>query len=88
MKIPKSLIRLYISGEDYYYQEQWNGKYECEVCSKSFDAHTSLTHHMAKHSGHTACTVCGKVLSRTAHLKRHIEKMHPENLDVEFCQDL
>jgi len=68
-------------GEDYYSWEEGANlayKYVCEVCNKSFDIATSLNHHMKIHTGQTSCTICGKVMSRVGHLKRHMKSVHPE----------
>ena len=68
-------------GEEYYSWEEAGGdgyKYVCQVCNKSFDISTSLNHHMKTHTGQTSCTICGKVMSRVGHLKRHMKSVHPE----------
>jgi len=68
-------------GEEYYSWEEAGGegyKYVCQVCNKSFDISTSLNHHMKIHTGQTSCTICGKVMSRVGHLKRHMKTVHPE----------
>jgi len=69
-------------GEEYYSWEEARDqdgyKYVCHVCNKSFDISTSLAHHMKIHTGQTSCTICGKVMSRVGHLKRHMTTVHPE----------
>merc|ERR1712013_322513 len=68
-------------GEDYYSWEEGGNlayKYVCQVCNKAFDIATSLNHHMKIHTGQTSCTICGKVMSRVGHLKRHMKSVHPE----------
>jgi len=74
-------------GEEYLWTSNYKDLgtgFACDVCAKTFDCQTSLTHHMRSHTGQTSCPVCGKVLSRIAHLKRHMEKIHPDSINYQF----
>lgn len=53
-------------------------KYEfpCPVCEKIFQHESTLNSHLKVHTGETRCTVCGKVLSRKADLRRHARSLH------------
>jgi len=47
----------------------------CPVCGKKFSNRTSLADHKAVHEGRTFCTVCNKLCSTLANLRRH-QKTH------------
>ena len=52
------------------------GMFECLLCGKTFHARRSLRQHISVHKGATRCPVCLTVLSRRAHLYRHLTAVH------------
>jgi len=52
----------------------------CPVCGKKFSNRTSLADHKAVHEGRTFCTICNKLCSTLANLRRH-QKTH-SNFDI------
>ena len=50
--------------------------FACPVCEKVFLHESTLSSHLKVHTGETRCTVCGKVLSRRADLRRHARSVH------------
>jgi len=46
---------------------------ECPVCGKKFSNRTSLADHKAVHEGRTICTICSKLCSTVANLRRHLK---------------
>ncbi|KAK3923793.1 Zinc finger protein OZF, partial [Frankliniella fusca] len=53
-----------------------SGRYECALCGKAFHARRSLRQHVSVHKGATRCPICYTVLSRRAHLFRHMSAVH------------
>ncbi|XP_034243695.1 broad-complex core protein isoforms 1/2/3/4/5-like isoform X6 [Thrips palmi] len=52
------------------------GLFECLLCGKTFRVRRSLRQHISVHKGATRCPVCLTVLSRRAHLYRHLAAVH------------
>ncbi|XP_055371566.1 zinc finger protein 91-like [Condylostylus longicornis] len=56
-----------------------DGKYECEICKKTFDKSADLINHKFSHSGVTkpyVCTMCSKSFLRPDNLKNHVNCVH------------
>ncbi|KAF0288542.1 Zinc finger protein 83 [Amphibalanus amphitrite] len=48
----------------------------CDVCGRIYHHISSLALHRKVHQGLTRCPVCGKVSSKVANLRRHLERSH------------
>lgn len=55
----------------------------CPVCAKQFSSRTSLADHRAVHEGRTFCTVCNKLCSTLANLRRHMKTHEQHILNVD-----
>jgi len=60
--------------------QQYN-EVQCQECGKSFQHIVSLKAHQKVHLGQTSCRLCGKILARTTHLKRHLMTVHALDID-------
>ena len=45
----------------------------CQICGKAFRSRTALADHRAFHEGRTQCSVCNKLCSTVANLRRHLK---------------
>ncbi|XP_052124096.1 broad-complex core protein isoforms 1/2/3/4/5 isoform X7 [Frankliniella occidentalis] len=63
-----------------------SGRYECALCGKTFYARRSLRQHVSVHKGATRCPICYTVLSRRAHLFRHLAAVHNVQADQAAAQ--
>jgi Zinc finger, C2H2 type len=59
-------------------------RFTCKLCGKSFNHRDSCQKHMAIHFGTSKCYICGYVLSRKSHMKRHLRHVHGIAWDVVF----
>ncbi|CAB3365385.1 Hypothetical predicted protein [Cloeon dipterum] len=57
-------------------QEGTLPRFTCKLCGKSFNHRDSCQKHMAIHFGTSKCYICGYVLSRKSHMKRHLRHVH------------
>ncbi|XP_037083919.1 zinc finger protein 83-like [Pollicipes pollicipes] len=48
----------------------------CDVCGRKYFHVSSLALHKKVHEGLTTCVICGKVSSKVANLRRHLENSH------------
>ncbi|XP_072042325.1 uncharacterized protein [Amphiura filiformis] len=59
-------------------QKRWTGNWNCNVCSKSFQAPSHLKRHKLTHTRIQACKLCNKVYKNMQGLIRHISIAHPD----------
>ncbi|XP_072042323.1 uncharacterized protein [Amphiura filiformis] len=67
-------------------RKRWTGKWNCNVCSKSFHAPSHLKRHKLTHTRIQECKLCNKLYKNMQGLIRHISIAHP-NADQSVDKD-